>query len=74
MSEPLKTFIAYSREDRKAKEKLVDRLKEMEREGLIEIWADNEIIGGDKWRDEITDTNLANSDLLLYLVHVGRNS
>ncbi len=42
----------------------------MEREGLIKIWADNEIIAGDKWREEIFDTNLPDSDLLLYLVSV----
>ena len=40
----------------------------MERERLIKIWDDNEIIGGDRWREEIFDTNLPSSDLLLYLV------
>ena len=40
----------------------------MEREGLIEIWDDNEITAGDKWREEIFSTNLPDSDLLLYLV------
>ena len=35
MSKPLKTLIAYSREDQQSKEKLVECLKEIEREGLI---------------------------------------
>ena len=53
MNKPLKTFLSYSREDRTAKRKLGKCLKGMEREELIKIWADNEIIVGDKWREEI---------------------
>ena len=68
MNKPLKTFISYAREDRTAKNKLKTSLKGMEREELIKIWADNEIIAGDKWREEIFSTNLPDSDLLLYLV------
>ena len=68
MSKPLKTFITYARENRAAKNKLITYLKGMQREGLISIWHDNEIIAGDKWREEIFSTNLPNSDLLLYLV------
>ena len=68
MRKPLKAFISYSSKDQKAKGKLVECLTGMERERLIEIWADNEIIDGDKWREEIFDTNLPDSDLLLYLV------
>ena len=40
----------------------------MQREGLINTWHDNEIIAGDKWREEIFSTNLPSSDLLLYLI------
>ena len=68
MSKPLKTFISYARDDRKRKKDLRKCLRGMERAGLIEIWDDNEIITGDRWRDEIFDTNLPYSDLLLYLV------
>ena len=39
-----------------------------QREGLISIWHDNEIVAGDKWREEIFFTNLPDSNLLLYLV------
>ena len=68
MSKPLKAFITYSHKNRKAKDRLIECLKGMQREGLISIWHDNEIIAGDKWREEIFETNLPDSDLLLYLV------
>ena len=68
MSRPLKVFITYARENRTAKNKLITYLKGMQREGLISIWHDNEIIAGDKWREEIFSTNLPDSNLLLYLV------
>ena len=68
MSKPLKVFITYSHTDSAEKDKLITRLAVMKRKGLISIWHDNEILGGDKWREEIFSTNLPNSDLLLYLV------
>ena len=68
MNKPLKAFITYARENRKAKDKLIECLSGMQREQLISTWHDNEIIAGDKWREEIFSTNLPGSDLLLYLV------
>ena len=68
MSNPLKVFVTYAHKNRKEKDKLITYLKGMQREGLISIWHDNEIIAGDKWREEIFDTNLPDSNLLLYLV------
>ena len=67
MSKPLKIFVTYSHKDTAAKEELITLLAVMKREGLIDIWHDNEITGGERWRDAIF-RNLANSDLLLYLV------
>ena len=63
MSGLLKVFITYARENRTAKNKLITYLKGMQREGLISIWHDNEIIAGDKWREEIFATNLPDSNL-----------
>ena len=63
----IKIFITYSYADREAKDKLVTYLATIKREGLINIWYDNEILPGDKWRDSISDT-LAEADILLYLV------
>ena len=53
--------------DKKEKDRLITCLAVMKREGLISIWHDNEMLGGDKWRDEIFN-NLDDSDILLYLV------
>ena len=63
----IRLFITYSHKDVKAKEQLVTYLAVVKREGLINIWHDNEILPGDTWRDSISK-NLAESDILLYLV------
>ena len=39
----------------------------MEQQGLVTIWHNNEILPGDKWYEDISK-NLADSDILLYLV------
>ncbi len=66
MSEALKIFITYSHKDTTSKGELITCLDVMKSEGLIKVWHDNEILPGDKWRDAIF-SNLANSDILLYL-------
>ena len=63
----IRLFITYSQKDIKAKEKLITYLAVMKREGLINIWHDNEILPGDTWRDSISK-NLAEADILVYLV------
>ena len=63
----IRLFITYSHKDVKAKEQLITYLAAMKREGLINIWHDNEILPGDTWRDSISK-NLSESDILLYLV------
>ena len=67
MSKPLKVFITYSHQDTDAKDKLIERLAVMKQLGMIKTWHDNEILPGDKWRESIYN-NLADSDILLYLV------
>ena len=68
MSKPLKIFITYSHKDKEAKNELRTRLAVLEKhESKIKIWHDNEILPSDEWRQSIS-TNLADSDLLLYLV------
>ena len=67
MSEPLKVFITYSHNDRQQNTELKTRLAVMESEGEIKLWDDNEILPGDEWYKDIS-TNLAGSDILLYLV------
>lgn len=60
-------FITYAHTDIEVKDKLVTYLTIMKREGLINIWHDNEILPGDTWRDSISNS-LAETDILLYLV------
>ena len=67
MSEPLKVFITYSHNDPQQNTELKTRLAVMENEGKIKLWDDNEILPGDEWYKDIS-TNLAASDILLYLV------
>ena len=67
MNNLLKVFITYSHRDKEAKDELITRLAVMVRNSLIEIWHDNEILPGDKWRESISN-NLLSSDILLYLV------
>ncbi len=67
MGESLKVFITYSHEDTDLKDKLKKCLDVMVQQGMITIWHDNEILPGDKWYKDISK-NLADSDILLYLV------
>ena len=63
---PLKLFIVYAHKDLEAKDELITRLGPLKNEGLISSWHDNEILSGDKWRDDISN-NVGDSDILLYL-------
>ena len=67
MGEPLKVFITYSHNDRQQNTELKTCLAVMESEGKIKLGDDNEILPGDEWYKAIS-TNLAASDILLYLV------
>ena len=68
MNKPLKVFITYARTDKAAKDKLIKALTVMTRSGLIDIWHDTEMLGGDRWQQEIFSKHLPTSDLLLYLI------
>ena len=63
---PLKVFITYSHKNRVEKDKLITQLAGLKDDGLITIWHDQDMLAGDKWRETIF-SNLADSDLLLYL-------
>ena len=67
MSKPLKAFITYSHKDLQRNTELQTRLAVMEDEGKIKLWDDNKILPSDEWEKDISD-NLAESDILLYLV------
>ena len=67
MSKPIKVFITYAHTNSAAKDELIKHLALLQHQGMIDIWYDNEILPSNKWRDAIS-SNLADSDLLLYLV------
>ena len=68
MSEPLKGFIAYSHKDTKKKDELRTRLAVMEQQKKLVTWHDGDITGGGKARQEYILKEVADSDILLYLV------
>ena len=67
MSKPLKIFITYAHKNTAAKDELITRLAVMQQRNELVTWHDAEMIGGDKWREDIFK-HLADSDILLYLV------
>ena len=67
MDKPLKGFITYAHKNTTAKDELIMRLDVMQQQNKLVTWHDAEMIGGDKWREEIFK-HLADSDILLYLV------
>jgi tetratricopeptide (TPR) repeat protein len=67
MAAPLKVFISYSHADEDLFTKLLEHLKPLEREGLIEGWHDRKIGAGSEWAGQI-DQNLEAADIVLALV------
>ena len=66
MSQPAKLFITYAHKDKAEKDTLIECLAGMRQRREIEIWHDNEILPGDRWKEKIS-RRLAGSDILLYL-------
>ena len=48
-----KIFISYSREDAEALEQVRPFLKPLQARGLIDVWDDTRLEGGDRWPEEI---------------------
>ena len=46
-------FISYSHKDREYLDRLLVHLKPLEKEGLIDLWADTRLRAGDRWKKEI---------------------
>ncbi|PKN48133.1 MAG: hypothetical protein CVU59_00190 [Deltaproteobacteria bacterium HGW-Deltaproteobacteria-17] len=68
-SDKLKLFVSYSHIDKDLKERLIRHLQPLERENLIEVWADHEILPGDDWDKEISK-KLGEADIVLTLVSI----
>ena len=68
MRKPLKGFITYSHEDVEKKEELRKHLVVMEQQNELVTWDDGQFTPGDKVLQEDILKEVADSDLLLYLV------
>ena len=68
MSKPLKGFITYSHEDKEQKDELRKRLAVMEQQNELKTWHDEDIVAGDPARQEDILKEVADSDLLLFLI------
>ena len=63
----MKVFISYSHKDKRHWEQLVTHLSLLKREGLLDVWHDRKITGGEEWADEI-DNNLEQASIILLLI------
>lgn len=62
-----KVFISYSHADEWLKDELISHFSALKRNGFIDVWHDRRIPAGGLLNDEI-DSNLATSDLFLFLI------
>ena len=62
-----RAFISYSHRDERLKDQLDNHLKLLQRQELLEVWHDRQIMAGSDWKGEI-DSNLDRADLILLLV------
>lgn len=62
-----KVFISYSHRDVDYLSRLLVHLRPLEKQGLIDPWADTRLAPGDKWKDEI-DRALTAANVALLLV------
>lgn len=66
-SMPKKLFISYAHEDDTDRQELKKYLKTLEKTGLIEVWDDVEINGGDDWYERIK-TELGACEIAIMLI------
>ena len=60
-------FISYSHEDEEWKDRLVSHLGVLREAGVIEVWEDRQIAGGDEWLKEIQN-GLDKAHIAVFLV------
>ena len=66
---PLKLFVSYSHHDQAQLNKLIEGLRPLEREGLIEPWTDRLIDVGEDWQAKIK-TALGDCELGIFLLSI----
>jgi hypothetical protein len=62
-----KIFISYSKSDYKYLQQLKNHLSALKREGVIDVWTDNELVPGAHWDAKIKD-EISSADVVLFLV------
>ncbi|HEX3019723.1 MAG TPA: toll/interleukin-1 receptor domain-containing protein [Chitinispirillaceae bacterium] len=67
MAKPLSVFISYSHKDKIFCSDLREYLTLLEKDGLISLWYDGQIVPGTEWDIEIKE-NLRKADIILLLV------
>jgi TIR domain len=60
-------FISYSHRDEREKDRLVRQLSVLRSAGLVDLWSDDRIRGGDRWAEEI-DQALVEASVAVLLV------
>jgi hypothetical protein len=63
----LTVFVSYAREDEKLKNRLLERLRSFETNGMLSIWHDRKLIAGETFDPEITE-QLEAADFVLLLI------
>jgi hypothetical protein len=48
-------FISYSHQDEAEKNELLDHLRVLQQAGLLEVWSDDQIRGGENWKQKIQE-------------------
>lgn len=67
MTTPVEVFISYSHEDKQYRDSLIKYLSNMQRQGEISAWTDQDITGGSLWREKISE-NLQRAEIVLLLI------
>ncbi|MEM9885389.1 MAG: TIR domain-containing protein [Bacteroidota bacterium] len=65
--QPVQVFISYAHKDEDFKDQLNRRLKYFERNEIIKVWDDRDILPGQDWHGEISEA-LENADIALFLI------
>ena len=64
---PLRVFISYSHNDKPLQERLETHLRQLELDGILDIWHDPDLIASDRW-DQVIMEKLAAAEIILLLV------
>lgn len=66
-SRPVSIFASYAREDRQYLDRLRVHLTLLIREGIAELWTEQQIASGDNWHEEIQE-NVRSAHIIVFLV------